>query len=163
MHIRQTLKILSLQSLVLISLSTQGQTFKQEKMNQLSFLVGEWVGTSSSFENSVKTKEVPAFEKISYDLDNHILVVELRSESLQLHTIIYYDETDSTYYYNPFSKRGARKLPAEFKDGQLIVSSGSDTRFIFHCPSKNHFQEYGERLINGEWVKYFEDNFKNVK
>lgn len=163
MHIQQTFKLISLSVLLLICGSIHGQSLKQEKMKQLSFLVGEWVGTSSSFENGVKTSEVPAFEKISYDLDKHILVVELNSTSLQLHTIIYYDEVDSTYYYNPFSKRGARKLPAEFSNGQLIVSSGSDTRFIFHCPTKDQFQEYGERRINGEWVKYFEDNFKNVE
>ena len=132
-------------------------------MNQLGFLVGEWVGTSTSYENGKVTKQLPAFEKISFDLDKHILVVELHSVSLLLHTIIYYDEQDSTYYYVPFSKRGMRKLPAELKDGQLIVSSGDTTRFIFSCPEENHFREYGERLMDGKWVKYFEDNFQNVQ
>ena len=163
MSSKQAYRLLITLTFTVVLSTGQSQTLKQEKMNQLNYMVGEWVGTSSSFENGVKTKEVPAYEKISYDLDKHILVIELKSESLQLHTIIYYDEQDSAYYYNPFSKRGARKLPAKFKDGQLVVSSGSDRRFIFRSPGENQFQEYGEQLVNGQWVRYFEDNFRNVE
>ncbi|MCI4669690.1 MAG: TIGR02922 family protein [Bacteroidia bacterium] len=163
MNTYQFFRIVFLSFSLLLSQTVFAQSVKQEKMEQLSFLIGEWIGTSASYKNGEVSREIPAFERISYDLDKHILVLELHSESLQLHTIIYYDEKDSSYYYFPFSKRGVRKIPAEFKDGKLIVWSSESQRYIFSSPGKNKFREHGERLVNGKWVKYFEDNFTNVK
>jgi len=142
--------------------SALGQTLKQEKMEQLSFMIGEWVGTSKLYTNEIVSQEVPAYQKITYSLDKSIIIIQLKSETLQLHTVIYYDDKEKTYYYNPFSKKGARKLPAEYKNGQFIVSSPNNKRFIFSKTSEGGFQEYGEQLINGKWIKYFEDNFINV-
>ncbi len=139
------------------------QNTKQEKMQQLRYMTGDWIGTSKVYENGVVTNEVPAFEKISYDLDKTILVIQLKSESLQLHTIIYYDEKDQTFYYNPFSKNGARKLPAEFKDGQFVVHASDKKRFIFAPMPNGGFKEYGEKLVDGKWMIYFEDVFENVE
>ncbi|WP_435622466.1 hypothetical protein [Flagellimonas sp.] len=130
-------------------------------MQLLNFMIGEWIGTSKIYENGVVTQEGSAYEKISYDLDKNILVIELNTEMLQLHTIIYYDEKDSTYYYYPFSKRGVNRYPAEFKNGQLIVNSNDTRRFIFRSTSDGGFQEYGEQFIDGKWTKYFEDTFIN--
>ncbi len=132
-------------------------------MEQLSFLIGEWVGTSKIYENGVVTKQGSAYEKISYDLDKSILVVELNTEFLQLHTVILYDEENQKYYYHRFSKAGAARYPAEFKDGQLIVWKDEKTRFFFGSTPEGGFREYGEQLINGEWVKTFEDTFKNTQ
>ena len=145
--------------LLLLTHSVFGQIEKKEKMELLSFMVGEWVGTSKIFEDGEVTQEGSAYEKISYDLDKNILVIELNTEMLQLHTIIYYDEKDSTYYYYPFSKRGVNRSPAEYKDGQLIVRSSETRRYIFHRTSDGNFQEYGEQFIDGKWTKYFEDTF----
>jgi hypothetical protein len=146
---------------LLFATTAVSQNEKQKKMKQLSFMVGEWIGTSKSFEDGKLKSEVSAFQRISYDLDSSIIVIELNSESLQLHTIIYFDEKDQTYYYNPFSKRGAGKYPAEFKEGQLIVKSSGERRYIFGRTSDGGFREYGEQLIDGEWVMYFEDTFQN--
>ena len=156
---RKVVKYTSLLAFFLLASSGFSQSVKQEKMEQLSFLVGEWIGTSKQYQDGKVTKQGAAYEKISYDLDRHILVIELNSEMLQLHTIIYYDEKDSTYYYNPFYKRGAAKYPAELKDGQLIVSASDTKRFIFSRTANGGFQEYGEELVDGKWVKYFEDTF----
>lgn len=139
------------------------QDLKQEKMAQLGFLVGEWVGISKIYENGVVTRQGAAYEKISYDLDQSILVIELNTEFLQLHTIILYDEADQTYYYHRFSKGGAARYAAEFKAGQLIVWKDEKTRFFFGRAPGGGFQEYGEQLINGEWVKTFEDTFMNTQ
>lgn len=138
------------------------QNQKQQKMEQLGFLVGEWVGTSKIYENGVITKEGAAYERISYDLDKNILVIELNTEFLQLHTIILYDEMDQKYYYHRFSKDGAAVYPAEFKDGQLIVWRDDKTRFFFGSTDNGGFREYGEKIIDGKWTLYFEDNFKNT-
>jgi hypothetical protein len=132
-------------------------------MEQLSFLVGEWVGTSKIIENGVVTKQCAAYERISYDMDRSILVIELNTELLQLHTIVLYNEEDQTYYYHRFSKDGAARYPAEYKDGQLIVWRDEKTRFFFGGTPDGGFQEYGEKLIDGEWTRYFEDTFVNTQ
>ena len=149
--------------LFLVHISVFGQNQKQEKMEQLSFMVGEWVGTSKVYENGIVSKQGTAYENINYDLDKKILVIELNTEFLQLHTIIYYDEKDQKYYYHRFSKEGAARYPAEFKDGQLIVWRDEKTRFFFGRTPEGGFIEYGEKLINSEWIKFFEDTFINTK
>lgn len=145
-----------------IASSMYAQDIKKDKMEQLNFLIGEWIGTSTIYKNGVATKQAAAYEKISYDLDKSILVIELNTEFLQLRTIINYDERDKKYYYHRFSKEGAAKYPAAYKDGKLIVYKDKNTRFFFGSTADGNFQEYGEQLINGEWTKTFEDTFKNT-
>ena len=137
-------------ALLFLCNSAFAQNLRQEKMEQLSFLVGEWIGTSKIYDKGVVTKQCSAYEKISYDLDKNILVIELNTEFLQLHTIVYYNEEDHKYYYHRFSKGGAARYPAEFKDGQLIVWKNDKTRFFFGSIPEGGFQEYGEQLVNGE-------------
>ena len=152
-------------SVILIFLSNTiiAQNLQKEKMEQLNYLVGEWIGTSKTYENGVLTKEGPAYEKISYDLDGSILVIELNSEFLQLHTIIRFDEKDQSYYYHPFYKEGTATYPAKFEDGKLMVQASETRRFIFRSTPDGGFQEYGEKLIHGEWIKYFEDSLRNTQ
>ncbi len=156
-------KYLFLSIFLFLFISAFGQTIKQEKMEQLSYMTGAWIGTSKVYEDGVVTKEVPTYENIAYELDKNILIIDLKSESLQLHTIIYYDEKEQTFYYHPFSKNGARKLPAEFKDGQLVVQASETKRFIFTKSAAGGFKEYGEKLIGGKWEIYFEDVFRKVE
>jgi len=88
---------------------------------------------------------------------------ELNTEFLQLRTIVNYDEQDEKYYYHRFSRDGAAIYPAEFKDGQLLVWRDDKTRFFFGRTAEGDFQEYGEKLIDGKWTKYFEDTFVNTQ
>lgn len=132
-------------------------------MERLSFLVGEWVGTSTIYENGIITRQGSAYEKISYDLNKSILVIELNTEFLQLRTVVNYDEKDEKYYYHRFSKEGFARYPAEYKDGKLIVWKGEKTRFFFGRTSEGNFLEYGEQMINGQWTKTFEDTFTNTQ
>jgi hypothetical protein len=163
MKFQITPKYVYLIILIFVHISVSGQNLKQEKMEQLNFMVGEWVGTSKIYENGIVTKQGSAYENIAYDLEKSILVIELNTEFLQLHTIIYYDEKDQKYYYYRFSKEGAARYPAEYKDGQLIVWRDEKTRFFFGRTLDGGFKEYGEQLINGEWTKLFEDTFINTK
>jgi len=149
--------------LIFLASSVFAQNQKKDKMEQLSFLVGEWVGTSKIYENGIVTRQGSAYEKISYDLDKSILVIELNTEFLQLRTIINYDEKDQKYYYHRFSKKGVARYPAEFKDGKLIVWKDEKTRFFFGRTAEGDFQEYGEKMTNGKWTKIFEDTFKNTQ
>jgi len=132
-------------------------------MGHLNFLVGEWVGSTKIYENGKVTKQGAAYEKIFYDLDSSILVIELNTAFLQLRTIVNYDEQDGKYYYHRFSKDGSAVYPAEFKDGKLIVWRDDNTRFFFGRTVEGDFQEYGEKLIKGKWTKYFEDTFINTQ
>ncbi len=159
MKLQPTLKHLSFIVLFLMYISVFSQNPKQEEMEQLNFMVGEWVGTSTIYENGVVSKECAASENISYALDTHILVIDLNTEFLQLHTIIVYDVEDQHYYYHRFSKNGEAVYPGEFKDGQLIVWRDEKTRFFFCETPEGGFKEYGEQLIEGKWIKIFEDSF----
>ncbi len=143
--------------------AASSQNTSREKMQQLDFLVGEWIGTSRGYQDGKVTREEPAYESISYDLDSSILVVQLNSQSLQLHTIIQYDEKEGTYYYYPFSKRGVRPAPASLVDGRLIVQPNEKLRFIFGPTPDGGFREYGEQLVDGKWVKYFQDDFRDTQ
>ncbi len=140
--------------------SAVGQTSSQEQMEKLNFMIGEWIGVSTTYQNDTITKQVSAVEKISYKLNKNLITIDLQSEILQLHTVIYYDEKDEKYYYNSYYETGTGKYAAEYKDGKFIVWPSKSKRFIFHLTSEGNFQEYGEKLENGEWIKYFEDNFK---
>lgn len=143
--------------------SLSGQSTQQEKMANLSYMVGEWVGTSTLYKDGEVTQQVPAFEKISYDLNQSIIVIELNSELLKLHTIIHFHEQDDTYYYYAFSERGGGKLPAQFSEGRFVVQANETKRYIFEPVGENGFREYGEELLEGKWVKYFEDVFTNTQ
>jgi hypothetical protein len=149
--------------LVFLASSVFTQNIKKDKMKRLSFLVGEWVGTSKIYENGIVTRQGAAYEKISYDLDKSILVIELNTEFLQLRTIINYNEQNEKYYYHRFSKDGFARYPAEFKDGKLIVWRDEKTRFFFGRTSEGNFLEYGEQMNNGKWTRTFEDTFKNTQ
>jgi hypothetical protein len=138
------------------------QNTKQEQMRKLEFMVGNWVGVSKGFENGKVIREEPAFEKIAYKVDKHIITIDLHSESLQLHTVLYFDENEDLYYYNPFYKNGAGKYKAYFENGMLVVKPSAEKRFIFKPTEDGGFQEYGEERIDGKWIKYFEDTFIRV-
>ena len=163
MRHHRAFKFISFIVLVCICTTSYSQSVAQEKMSQLDFLIGEWIGTSKVFDDGKVVKQGAAYESISYDLGKSIVVIELNTEFLQLHTIINYDEEDQTYYYHPFSKRGSGKYPAAYQDGQLVVTRDEKTRFIFRMTSEGGFQEYGEKLVNGEWIKTFEDTFMNTQ
>lgn len=162
MHRTSTFFLTTLLQIALCNLVV-AQSPEQEKMGQLSYLVGEWVGTTTIYENGTVAKTGSAFEKISYDLEKNILVIELNTEFLQLRTIINYNVDDQKYYYHRFSKNGSAIYPAEFTNGQLIVWKDEKTRFFFRSTKDGGFQEYGEQKINGEWIRTFEDNFTNTE
>lgn len=154
--------LLSLITFLMTSVSF-GQTIQQEKIQNLSFMIGNWEGISTSYTNDTISSQIPATTQISYKLDKTIITLDLQSESLQLHTVFYFDEKTKSYSYNPFYKSGAGKYPAEFVDGKLIVSPSATKRFIFTNTKEGDFIEYGENLVDGVWVKYFEDVFKRVE
>lgn len=155
-----TLKYVITLSIMFVFMSAHCQTSQQEQMQKLNHFIGDWVGISKRFEGDSITKQVPAYEKISYKVDQHLLTIDLYSQSLKLHTVIYYDDEAQSYVYNPFYKGGAAKYSAQLVDGKLIVLPNKTKRFIFEITEEGRFREYGETFKNGKWTMYFEDIFE---
>ena len=156
------LKGLIIISSLFILNNAKAQSIQQLKIKELSYLTGKWLGQSRSFENEQLVKSIPAYEEISFRLDSSIITIDLKSESLQLHTVITYSENDSCYYYHPFYKTGNAKYPASLENGQFIVRPSDSKRFIFRLNAEGKFIEYGEVKVNGQWQKYFEDTFERM-
>ena len=150
-------KLLVIFLFLYVNIACFGQTQEQEKMQKLSFMVGDWVGTSAKLKNDSITNSVPAYEKIRYKVDEHIMTIDLYSATLQLHTVIYYDKEEGNYFYQPFYKTGTARYPAELKEGRLIVKPNDDKRFIFSLTPEGKLMEYGEERIDNEWNRYFKD------
>ena len=113
------------------------QSIQKEKMANLSFMVGEWVGNSTTYKEGSATT-IPAYEKISYKVDSHLITIDLKSESLMLHTVIYYNEEEQTFYYCPFYKKGAGKYKGSFKDGKCLVKFGKNVESRCPAPDFRH-------------------------
>lgn len=138
-------------------------TIIQQKMKQLDFLVGNWVGTSTTFKNGVIDQQVPAYEQIQYKLDQTLITLDLHSSTLQLHTLIYYDVQEATYFYCPYGKNRQGKYKGEYRDGKFLVQMSDAYRLVFQRTEEGQFMEYGELLKDGVWTKKFEDVFENIK
>lgn len=133
-----------------------GQEAQTEKMAQLAFMVGDWEGISKSYSEE-GTKQVNAHELVQYKVDKNLITIDLDSESLKLHTVIYYDVEEQTYFYCPFYKKGAGKYKGEMENGAFRVWFSKERRLLFTKTEEGAFHEFGERLVDGKWVKYFED------
>jgi len=145
------------------SISVMGQTQEQNNMEQLNFMIGEWIGVSSIMDNDTILKQGPIFEKIEYKLDKNLITIDLNSSMLQLHTVIYYDVDDKKYYYCPYSKgKAGGKYPGEFKDEKFIVWFNENYKLVFQLTPEGDFIEYGEKFKNGLWVKNFKDVLKKA-
>lgn len=142
--------------------SAQEKNETQIQMSKLDFMVGDWIGTTKAFSNQELTSEHPAYQAIHYNLDAHIIEINLKSPTLQLHTVIGYSVTDSMYFYSPFSKNGSRTLPAFLEDGKFVVHANDTTQFIFQKTATG-FMEWGRKQINGTWQIYFQDEFTRVQ
>lgn len=151
------------QILILVTVTLLGYScaYSQEtsktEMEKLRFMIGDWVGTSSAIINDTIAKQGPVFEKIAYKLDERLITIDLTSTTLQLHTVIYYDDKTKKYSYNPYYKSGNGTYSGEYKDGKFIVWFSATKRLIFQLTSDGNFKEYGETLVEGKWHKYFED------
>ena len=144
-----------------MSTTANSQTEEQKAMAKLSFMIGDWKGTGSS-QPANENKSYNVLTKVRYDLDGELLVLQHRSERdgkevLSLHTIIYYHKEEKQYYYYAFRRTGVRPFTGQVIDGKLICTIGDNYRLTFQRTEEGYFNEFGERLIDGKWVKNFED------
>lgn len=126
-------------------------------LQKLSFMVGHWKGTSTSFSKNIK-KTVEVTEKVQYILSGNLLSLDVKSPWIELHTVISYNKKEQTYYYHPFSKTGVKAgYKGTYKNGAFYVYFNPERRLTFTLTPEGYFHEFGEQLKNGKWIKYFED------
>jgi enamine deaminase RidA (YjgF/YER057c/UK114 family) len=132
------------------------QEVEKKELAKLSFLMGNWSGSSSSY-TSKDTTQVKVRESVNYIMDGNILTLDVVSTEIELHTLITYSVKDSCYYYQPYSKTGGGKYKGKLEDEKFIVHFNPKSRLIFEKTKNGEFHEYGESLVDGKWEKYFED------
>jgi len=137
------------------------QSEEQKAMKKLSFLIGDWKGSGTSYPKE-ENKPYDVISTVRYDLDGELLVLRHRSKRenktvLALHTLIYFNKEDEFYYYNAFRKSGARPFKCKLNDGKFICEINGNYRLTFQRTDNGMFNEFGQRLTDGKWVKSFED------
>lgn len=138
-----------------------GQTEEKKAMAKLSFMIGDWKGSGTSYPKK-DHKPYKAISQVRYDLDGELIVLKHRSirdkkTVLALHTLIYYNKKDGFYYYNAYRRSGARPFKCTFNERKLVCEIDGNYRLTFQRTKNGEFNEYGQRLVNGKWVKNFED------
>ncbi|MEP0265547.1 hypothetical protein [Dokdonia sp.] len=159
--VKQNNTVLILLTIFFTTQITFAQSVEQQEMAKLSFMIGDWKGTGSSLPKE-ENKPYDVLSKVRYDLDGELIVLKHRSQRggksvLSLHTIIYYNAEEEQYYYYAFRKKGARPFTGTIIDGKLICTIGDDYQLVFQRTPEGFFNEYGEKRVDGIWVKNFED------
>ncbi|MEL7148810.1 MAG: hypothetical protein AAFO69_20720 [Bacteroidota bacterium] len=155
--IRKSIAALFLGVSLLLTLTAVAQPTEREAMAKLSFLAGDWQGQGKLYQDDGTTKSYRVEEKVDYELSGDILVIRVNAEVLQLHTVVYYDVTEGQYYYSRYTKEGGKKYPGKYEEGKFKVRFSDARRLVFERDENGRFHEYGEKLVDGKWVIYFED------
>ena len=160
-HTTATLRVLFIGILLFQTLGLHAQTEEQKAMAKLSFMIGDWKGEGTSYPKA-ENEPYQVLSKVRYDLDGELLVLRHRSTRndstiLALHTIMYYNKEDGFYYYNAYRRSGARPFQCQLKGDQFICEINGNYRLTFQRTENGEFNEFGQRLVDGEWVKNFED------
>lgn len=151
------MKLITTIVLLLASITFYSQETEKQALQKLSFLIGDWKGDSFSYGKD-GVKKVTVEERVNYIMNGNLIQLNVKSPWIQLHTIISYNVKDKKYYYYPFSKKGNKQgYKGEIVDGKFMVYFNDTRRLTFTKTKKGEFHEFGERLVNGNWEKYFED------
>ncbi|WP_394748445.1 hypothetical protein [Spongiimicrobium salis] len=142
--------------LLLFGTGLWAQENEKEALAKLSFMMGNWKGTSTVYSKDT-TKSVEVTEKVQYILEGNLMVLDVKSPLIQLHTVISYNMEEGVYYYSPFSNRGGASYKGRYEEGKFKVTFSEKRRLTFERTPEGAFHEYGEKLTNGVWEKYFED------
>lgn len=144
-------------------------TEEQIAMQKLSFLMGNWSGKGTSYDQLGKASDYFDTENIWYDVKESILVIQANGykderHTYSLHTIVHYDEAAKHYWYQPFTAKGARKYRCDLNNKKLLCHNENDTfRLTFQRLENGQWNEFGERKDqNDKWFKSFETKLDPV-
>lgn len=159
-----TYKPLVLLMLLFLAPIVQAQNAEKQAMAKLSFMVGDWKGKGVLLP-AKNRQPLDVISEVRYDLNGTLLVIRVLETKnnqpvLRLHTVIYYNAKEDKYYYNPFSPKGLkRSFQGKMVNSQKIIFSLADNsyRLVFQRNEQGAFVEHGERKVNGQWKKNFEN------
>lgn len=151
--------------LLLFSFSSNADdaaTVAQIKMKALSFLVGNWVGEGQSYDDAGVGSPYTDTESVWFDAEDSLLIIQAKGVRddkpfYGIHTVIYYDEAVEHYWYNPYTAGGARAFSCNLVDKKFLCHTADKTfRLTFRRTDEGQWNEFGERLVDGQWKKTFE-------
>lgn len=137
------------------------QTTEKEALSRLSFMVGDWIGVSTSYKKDGSSKSIPVREKVSYQLEGNLINLMVSSPALKLQTVVRYSVEDGKYYYHPFTKNSTGEFEGFMDDEKFVVKFNDTYRLTFE-KTDSGFREYGMKLKDGEWVKNFQDELHST-
>lgn len=130
---------------------------------KLGFLVGDWEGPGISYAQDGSISEYHDTEYVRFDLDKKLLLINAKgvvddNVTYQLHTVITFDVEAGHYWYTPYAGNSkASNFKCELLDQRFIcLTQTKDFRLTFQRDQQKRWNEFGERLIDGEWTKTFE-------
>lgn len=144
------------------SSSTVVKSDTQIAISKLDFLVGNWAGLGISYSADGTQTSYHDTEHVRFDLDKNLLLINARGEKpdgemiYSLHTVIFYNSQSQKYIYTPFTgKNKVITFECTLNDlPQLIcLTQNQDYRLTFQRLDDGGWNEYGEVLKDGEWVK----------
>lgn len=143
------------------SFSVLAQTTEKEALSKLSFMIGDWVGTSTSYDQDGSSESISVKEKVAYQLSGNLINLIVSSEALELQTVVRYSVEDGKYYYHPFTKNSTGEFEGFMDDEKFVVKFNDTYRLTFE-KTDSGFREYGMKLKDGEWVKNFQDELHST-
>ncbi len=153
---------------VILAFGTVSNGFAEQRNHQksevakLSFLVGKWSGPGTSYAEDGSTSTYHDVEHVRFDLDQNLLLINAHGEkdgekTYQLHTVIYYDPVAKHYWYTPYTGKRARRFACELATQKfLCLNEDKNFRLTFQRLNDGTWNEFGERLKQGNWSKTFE-------
>ncbi len=139
---------------------------EQLAISKLDFLTGRWEGPGTVFRSDGSQTYYTDYEHVRFDLENSLLLINATGKNedgeitYSLHTVIYYDAESQNYIYTPYSRTGASgsfQCKLEERPRLLCYTEDTTYRLIFQRLENGQWNEYGERLTDGDvWEKNFE-------
>ncbi|MBO1255478.1 hypothetical protein J3L16_07245 [Alteromonas sp. 5E99-2] len=152
--------------ILLNTMAVKAETVQQSAMKKLSFLVGSWAGDGQSFDDKGGASSYYDTEDVWFDVQESVLIIQAKGfrnneQFYGIHTVIYYDEENKHYWYNPYTAKGARPFSCTLSEQVFACLTESETfRLTFQRTKNGLWNEFGERLVDGTWHKTFETRLK---
>ncbi|HEX2982050.1 MAG TPA: hypothetical protein VHO28_00760 [Ignavibacteriales bacterium] len=164
-----------------ISFAQSAEQAQKTAMQKLSWLIGEWHGTSETNLGGGKGKSVvDTYESARYDLDSMLVIVYIKGSEFDSvsntkktvnndFVVISYDAKDNTYEWRAWKNPSGSFSSFEIKPGEKNFESGSkvqagQTRFVTALNEQGQLTETGSFSRDGEkWVNFKTGVYDKVK
>jgi|GEM_PF-679428 len=152
----------------LVLAQTTAPTPEQKAISALEFLTGNWTGPGISYNEASETTEYIDTELVSFELDRRLLLIKASGEIegkpyYQLHTIVYYDIKEEHYVYTPYTGRRPGSYHCNLKAKMFVcLNQEKSYRLSFQRLEDGRWNEFGESLKEGKWLKSFETKLSRM-